>query len=132
MGKKIGDINTEDIADISLDQLEKARGMQVQRERQEKIRQRKLESKRVDHLARAMREEEKSKLMDWCDEIEEQDNQFLDEAQERDEEEQFKNHEAGLAKKKQLIAFQEQKDKWVKEQSALKREAHNQAVTEKM
>merc|ERR1711892_470548 len=112
--------------------IEKAREAQVQRERQEKIRQRKLEAKRVDHLSRALREEEKTRLNDWADNIHEEDSKFLDEAQDRDESDQKAKHEAGLAEKNTLIVFEEQKNKWVEEQLASKYEAHMAAVQEKI
>merc|ERR550537_1564100 len=80
-GKKIGDIQAEDMEGISFDQIEKAREAQVTRERQEKIRQRKLESKRVDHLSRAVREEDKMKLDEWAQQVEDEDNEILDRVQ---------------------------------------------------
>ncbi|CAE8625115.1 unnamed protein product, partial [Polarella glacialis] len=69
-GKKITDIEEEDLDNISFDQIEKAREAQITRERQDKIRARKMENKRVDHLARALREEETPLIDDWADEIE--------------------------------------------------------------
>merc|ERR1719389_496192 len=96
-GKKIGDIQAEDMESISFDQLEKAREAQVQRERQEKIRQRKLESKRVDHLARAMREEEKGLLGDWADSIREADDRAHDDFEVREEKKLKADHEKLIA-----------------------------------
>merc|ERR1719287_350743 len=70
-GKKLGEIDLEvDIEKFTLGELEKARSTQVLRERQRKIDQRKLESKRVDHLSRAVREEETAKLEDWGAQVE--------------------------------------------------------------
>merc|ERR1719471_1694858 len=80
-GKKITEIVEEDLETIGFDKIERAREAQVQRERQEKIRQRKMESKRVDHLARALREEELEPLEDWSYDVEEQDQATLDQAE---------------------------------------------------
>lgn len=129
--KKLQDIQAEDIADISFDQIEMAREAQVKRERAEKIRQRKLENKRVDHLSRAMREEAKKQLDDWAEEIQRQDDDLLDAAQDRDEEEQRNKHAAELKEKEMLIAYQEAKDEWVEEQLSAKYEEHMKKVKEK-
>ena len=39
-----------------------------------------MENKRVDHLARALREEERDKLDSWVVEIQEQDREFIRQA----------------------------------------------------
>jgi len=131
-GKKIGDIQAEDIEKFSLHELEHAREVQVQRERQEKIRQRKLESKRVDHLSRAFREEEKTRLNDWIDQTLEKDQQFLEEARKQDEAEQRLKHQEGIVEKKMIAPFQDEKDKWIEDQLEDKRREHNQLVQEKI
>merc|ERR1712087_920346 len=64
-GINLNDITDETLQALSPEQIVQAREDQLKRERQEKIRQRKLESKRVDHMARAMREEEMKELKDW-------------------------------------------------------------------
>merc|ERR1711904_644705 len=89
---------------------------QAQRERQEKIRQRKLESKRVDHLARAMREEEKDKLDEWADDTAYADEAFLKDARARDHAVQKEKHTKAMAEKDLLIVFQEEKDTWMDKQ----------------
>merc|ERR1719329_924141 len=131
-GKKIHEIEAEDLAKIGFDEIEKAREAQVQRERQEKIRQRKLESKRVDHLSRAYREEEKAKIDQWAEDTQVADDNLLDLAQERDEEEQHKRHDAGLVEKKQMLAFVDQKTKWVEEQLETRYEEHQVAAAKKL
>ena len=80
-GKNISEIAASDLEEITFDQIKKAQEAQVTRERQEKIRQRKMENKRVDHLARALREEERDKLDSWVVEIQEQDREFIRQAQ---------------------------------------------------
>ena len=80
-GKNISEIAASDLEEITFDQIKKAQEAQVTRERQENIRQRKMENKRVDHLARALREEERDKLDSWVVEIQEQDREFIRQAQ---------------------------------------------------
>merc|ERR1719487_527054 len=73
-GKRLDEINSaEDLQNIGMEQLEKARQDLVQKDRAEKIRQRKLESKRCDHMARALREEESKVIQEWADKTEEAD-----------------------------------------------------------
>lgn len=127
-GKKIADIQAEDVQDISFDQLEKAREAQVQRERQEKIRQRKLESKRVDHLARAMREEEKGLLGDWADRIQEADDKAHDDFEVREEEKLKADHEKLLAEKNIFLAYQQYKEDWEDKKLEERRAEHEEKV----
>lgn len=130
-GKKITEIVVDDLEKIGFDQIEKAREQQVLRERQEKIRQRKLESKRVDHLARALREEERELLEDWADRIVDQDNDFLDRAEESNAMEQRKAHEEGLKEKEQLIIFQDAKDEWMNAKLEERQEEYERQVEER-
>lgn len=112
-GKKITEIEEEDLEKISFDQIEKAREAQLLRDRQDKIRNRKMENKRIDHLARALREEQLPLLEDWAIDIEDTDQKQLDEAEKRNEGEQRKKHEELLAEKRQLSAFVHAKEGWM-------------------
>ena len=114
-GKKITEIVADDLEKIGIGEIEKAREAQVQRERQEKIRQRKLESKRVDHLARALREEEQKLLDEWADNIEEQDREYLDKAEDQNTEEQRKAHTETLKERTILLVYKDTVDDWVNE-----------------
>merc|ERR1719162_2529020 len=87
-----------------------ARQAQIQRERQEKVRQRKLESKRVDHLARALREEEAALLEKWRDDIEESDRALLEKIEEASTKDQRAAHKKGLEEKELLLVFKSVKD----------------------
>eukprot|EP00441_Pelagodinium_beii_P044795 CAMPEP_0197620830 /NCGR_PEP_ID=MMETSP1338-20131121/1561_1 /TAXON_ID=43686 ORGANISM="Pelagodinium beii, Strain RCC1491" /NCGR_SAMPLE_ID=MMETSP1338 /ASSEMBLY_ACC=CAM_ASM_000754 /LENGTH=1106 /DNA_ID=CAMNT_0043190115 /DNA_START=66 /DNA_END=3386 /DNA_ORIENTATION=- len=115
-GKKITEIEADDLENIGIDQIEKAREAQVLRERQDKIRNRKMESKRVDHLARALREEEVPMLADWADGVEEEDTEFLKKAEEKNVDEQREKHAEELKERDQLIVFQQAKDQWISPQ----------------
>merc|ERR1711870_33485 len=114
-GKKINDITAEDLKDITADQIEAARQVQLKRDRQEKIRNRKMESKRVDHLARALREEERPLLNKWKDQIQREDDKFLEKAESQNADEQYKKHEEALKEKNSLIAFRDGKEAWCAE-----------------
>merc|ERR1712087_793063 len=111
-GINLNDITDETLQALSPEQIVQAREDQLKRERQEKIRQRKLESKRVDHLARAMREEGKSSLKDWIRNLEVQDKEFLEKAEGEKQVEQRKAHEANLKERDQLLQFKDAKDDW--------------------
>eukprot|EP00913_Durusdinium_trenchii_P019605 g18430.t1 len=116
-GKKITEIEADDLSNISFDQIEKAREAQVLRERQDKIRQRKAESKRVDHLARALREEDQGLetplLKNWTVDVESQDAEQLEKFESANAEEQRKQHEVALKEKEELLPFQ--RDAWADE-----------------
>ncbi|EEA05082.1 uncharacterized protein CMU_041540 [Cryptosporidium muris RN66] len=69
-GKALDDITLDDLMEgrIQYDDLEKLQEEQCNFERQERIRQRKMEAKRLDHLARAFRTEEIPLLRKWREE----------------------------------------------------------------
>ncbi|CAE7351950.1 TIF3A1 [Symbiodinium sp. CCMP2592] len=115
-GKKITEIEADDLTNISFDQIEKAREAQVLKERQDKIRQRKAESKRVDHLARALREEEASSLKQWSADVEKVDAEQLEKFESAKQEEQRKQHQNLLKEKEELLPFQHVKDNWAEQQ----------------
>merc|ERR1712217_393251 len=100
---------------ITADQIEAARQVQLKRDRQEKIRNRKMESKRVDHLARALREEERPLLNKWKDQIQREDEKFLEKAEAQNADEQYKKHEEALKEKAALIGFRDGKEAWCAE-----------------
>ncbi len=63
--KTLKDLAVEDLETLDMSQLEKAREQQARKERDGLIRQRKGELKRVDHTARALREEEVKIFPAW-------------------------------------------------------------------
>merc|ERR1711972_516413 len=79
------------------------------------IRNRKMESKRVDHLARALREEERPLLNKWKDQIQREDDKFLEKAEAQNADEQYKKHEEALKEKTALIGFRDGKEAWCNE-----------------
>merc|ERR1711948_250140 len=111
----------EDLETITADQIEAARQVQLKRDRQEKIRNRKMESKRVDHLARALREEERPLLNKWKDQIQREDEKFLEKAEAQNAGEQYKKHEEAMKEKAALIGFRDGKVAWCEEKLADRR-----------
>merc|ERR1712217_451980 len=130
-GKKIAEITEDDLHNISAEQIEAAREGQLKRDRQEKIRQRKLESKRVDHLARAMREEERPKIAKWSTDIEKEDNAKIDKAEANNANDQLQKHKELLAERDLLKQFQAAKDEWVNERMEKREEEHNEVSRER-
>merc|ERR1711920_1092927 len=130
-GKKIAEITEDDLHNISAEQIEAAREGQLKRDRQEKIRQRKLESKRVDHLARAMREEERPKIAKWSTDIEKEDNTKIDKAEANNANEQLQKHKELLAERDLLKQFQASKDEWVNEQMDAREEEYTEVSRER-
>merc|ERR1719160_741608 len=63
--KTLKDIEFEDLNKIDMSELETAREGALRKEREALIRNRKAEFKRVDHTARALREEEVELLNEW-------------------------------------------------------------------
>eukprot|EP00437_Effrenium_voratum_P001883 CAMPEP_0181422406 /NCGR_PEP_ID=MMETSP1110-20121109/13598_1 /TAXON_ID=174948 /ORGANISM="Symbiodinium sp., Strain CCMP421" /LENGTH=1164 /DNA_ID=CAMNT_0023545503 /DNA_START=137 /DNA_END=3631 /DNA_ORIENTATION=+ len=115
-GRKITEIEAGDLSNISTEQIEKARQAQVLKERQEKIRLRKAESKRVDHLARALREEETSSLKDWSRKVVEEDGKQLEKFESANAAQQREQHSLMLKEKEGLLPFQRVWDSWAEEQ----------------
>merc|ERR1712048_1378741 len=114
-GKKITEIEADDLAKIGIDKIKNARDAQLVRERQEKIRLRKLESKRIDHHARALREQSASLIDDWANTIREQDEKFLDSQESKNADVQRAEHEVALKEKTALAPFKDAKDEWTDE-----------------
>eukprot|EP00933_Yihiella_yeosuensis_P034259 TRINITY_DN2776_c0_g1_i6.p1 TRINITY_DN2776_c0_g1~~TRINITY_DN2776_c0_g1_i6.p1 ORF type:complete len:1229 (+),score=452.93 TRINITY_DN2776_c0_g1_i6:132-3818(+) len=125
-GKKITEIEAEDLNKISFDEIEKAREAQVHRDRLDKIRARKMESKRVDHLARAIREEETPVIDDWALRVEEEDYELFEQAEERNAVEQEKKHKEGLEEKSKLIVFERVKGDWFEEKMVDRRDDYEE------
>jgi len=130
-GKKIKEIQEEDLEKIGLESIEKARQEQVQRERAEKIRQRKLETKRVDHLARALREGETEKMSDFAKEQETADKEFFREAKSRQNEEAKSKHQELLVEKNKLVCYLSTQQKWKKEQMKGRNQEYDRKMNER-
>merc|ERR1712194_459905 len=85
---------------------QRAHQAHLQRERQEKIRQRRLESKHVDHLDRACREEEFHLPDALKEKLKRDDQAYLDQAEEKITEEQKTKYKESLVGRDMLNDFQ--------------------------
>merc|ERR1712085_58480 len=130
-GKKIKEIDVSDMNNMDTAKLLAARQAQIHRERQEKIRHRKLESKRVDHLARALREGEIDLLDQWKDDVEKLDQEYLDREEEAKAVEQKVKHEEALKEREMLLDFQDAKDAWVDSKLEVRREEFEKKFEER-
>jgi len=130
-GKKLTEIDAEDMTKLDPAKIIQAREAQKRRDRQEKIRQRKLESKRVDHLARALREEECARLEEWAEDIANQDWDYIQEAEEKLVEQQRAKHQEALAERDAVIKYCKAKDNWKRRQLLDREDAHNDLLEER-
>merc|ERR1712151_20052 len=123
--KKVTELTDADILKIGSEKIEAARETQVKREQQTKVRDRKNERKRVDHVARALREEEKEKkLANWQDDVEEEDNEILNQAEEKEYDKLKQEHEVKVAEKNMLAQFEAIKAEWMDGQLEERYEGH--------
>jgi len=125
---KIANFHTNTLENTGVDQNDEGKKRQLQRERQEKrlqrkwrrmtsalrkekekMQQRAMESKRLDHLCRALREEEQESLEVWAG-ICIQDQESIDRLT---VENQRKTHEDGLKEKAQLLVYKAAVRKWM-------------------
>merc|ERR1719201_1772187 len=79
--KSLKDIEFEDLNKIDMSELEVAREGAMRKEREALIRVRKAELKRVDHTARALREEEVELLKGWKVTVQENTQKTLKDVQ---------------------------------------------------
>uniref|UniRef100_A0A0G4FH57 PCI domain-containing protein n=1 Tax=Chromera velia CCMP2878 TaxID=1169474 RepID=A0A0G4FH57_9ALVE len=78
-GKRVDELQLEDVEHLEEAELERAQEEQRKQERAERIKLRKLEAKRVDHLVRALRTEEQPFLQKWQKTTQESDTKFVEE-----------------------------------------------------
>ncbi len=104
-GKRIEDLNEEDMMDVDRNQLEKAREAALKLEKTQKIREYKKTFKANDHLARALREEEIPLIKEWAAEQQTKDKEYLAQVRVDREEESKAKHVQNLEAKKSLMKF---------------------------
>jgi len=121
-GKKLTDLGAEDLEKLDASQIEKAREAQLNTERAQKVRLRKQEAKRVDHLARAFREEEIRRCPGYKKSVEEQDIAFFNEFKQDKEVEAGKKHKERLAIANILRPFNSQMKAFLDDRMRIKRE----------
>ncbi|KAL8269910.1 hypothetical protein Esti_006167 [Eimeria stiedai] len=114
-GKQLTDINIQDVLDgnVDYDDLEKAQRLQLDKERLLRVRQRRLNFKKVCHFVRACREEELPLLDAWAQKQLDQDTQILQYLQNKHEEEHRAAFAAALEEKTAFECFKDDKEVWV-------------------
>nr|AAY83303.1 eukaryotic translation initiation factor 3-like [Babesia sp. WA1] len=129
-GKTLEEINVEDVMEgfVDYDDLEKAQEEQRARERMEIIKQRKAEVKRIDHFVRAVREMEMKLYQQWQDRVYEQDTQILLEFQKQRESKHKLECEQAKQEKEAFTLVAPEKNEWVEERMALRREEYQEEV----
>ncbi|XP_026190697.1 eukaryotic translation initiation factor 3 subunit A [Cyclospora cayetanensis] len=131
-GKHLTDINIEDVLEgyVDYDDLERAQRLQLDKERLLRVRQRRLNFKRVCHFIRACREEELPLLDEWAKKQLETDKQILTQLQYKHEEEHRAAFAAALEEKTAFEGIQEDKRLWVARQLQQRREGFAAAAAE--
>merc|ERR1719506_2320608 len=114
--KTLKDIEFEDLNKIDMSELETAREGALRKEREALIRNRKAEFKRVDHTARALREEEVELLNEWKVTIQESMEKSLKDMKTKKFAEEKKKYELAQENKQFLDPYIAQKAKWFEEQ----------------
>eukprot|EP00397_Hematodinium_sp_SG-2012_P009225 GEMP01009301.1.p1 GENE.GEMP01009301.1~~GEMP01009301.1.p1 ORF type:complete len:833 (+),score=208.10 GEMP01009301.1:139-2637(+) len=121
-GKRLKEIAVADLDKIDAEQIEKAREKQIQKERSEKVRLRKMEAKRVDHLARAIRQEEIKRVPAWREQMEAADTKYYDKILEEIRIEAEKKHQETLAISKTFQGFDDLIFEWQEQRMEEKQE----------
>lgn len=114
--KKLTDLSAEDLEKLDASQIEKAREAQLNTERTQKVRLRKAEAKRVDHLARALREEEINRLPQHRIGIEKEDILFFEEYKQKRAKEEERKHQERMQTKQIFLPFESIIQKWQRDQ----------------
>merc|ERR1712160_18021 len=78
-----------------------------------------------------MREEERPLLDNWAEDVEDEDQKFLDQAEAKNADAQEQAHEEGLKEKTVLMVFQSKKDDWVASKMKDRKLEHRKAMRQK-
>merc|ERR1719506_1693487 len=114
--KTLKDIEFEDLNKIDMSELETAREGALRKEREALIRNRKAEFKRVDHTARALREEEVELLNEWKVTIQESMEKSLKDMKTKKFAEEKKKYELAQENKQFLDPYIARRSRWFEEQ----------------
>merc|ERR1719386_685979 len=87
----------------------------AKKDRADKIRLRKQEGKRTDHLARAIREEERSAIETWSEDVVDQDEKLYVEHEKKKNADKLEQHEKNLKDKALFSEFKDPKYNWCQE-----------------
>ncbi|AFZ80366.1 eukaryotic translation initiation factor 3, subunit 10, putative [Theileria equi strain WA] len=123
-GKTLDEINVDDVIDgfVEYDDLEKAQEEQLIKERQECIKQRRAEIKRIDHFVRAIREHDILLYPEWQNSTCQEDTKLLMEVQKRRESKFKEDSEVMKQEKEAFMKYIDDKNKWVENHMAIRRQ----------
>merc|ERR1719446_1018994 len=124
--KTLKDIAVEDLENLDMSELEKARTQQAKKEREGLVRVRKAELKRVDHTARALREETVKILPQWKEKAVSDVAKLIEGEQEKKLADLQQKHAMAVEAKGWLANFVQQKQVWFEEQMVDRRAAFEQ------
>eukprot|EP00922_Rhytidocystis_sp_ex-Travisia-forbesii_P049216 GHVS01073300.1.p1 GENE.GHVS01073300.1~~GHVS01073300.1.p1 ORF type:complete len:847 (-),score=149.92 GHVS01073300.1:83-2623(-) len=131
-GRHIDDINVDDFLEgnVAYEDIERAQDEQRNRERIERIKQRRLEAKRTDHFVRACREEEEEALNNWKEQILNGDTGSLLQLQSKVEQEHRATFEEGLVEKQRFEYAVDFKTDWIAEKMITRAEEYEEGKKE--
>eukprot|EP00921_Rhytidocystis_pertsovi_P012730 GHVQ01020680.1.p1 GENE.GHVQ01020680.1~~GHVQ01020680.1.p1 ORF type:complete len:303 (+),score=79.33 GHVQ01020680.1:577-1485(+) len=131
-GKLLEEINVDDVLEgtVIFEDIEKAQDEQRNKERIERVRQRRGEAKRMDHFVRACREEEIPLLESWKSKIQEADTAVLLELQSKHEEEHKAAFEEALNEKQMFEYVVPYKEEFIAERMSARRVEYETARAE--
>jgi len=119
--KSLKDLDVEDLENLDMSQLDKAREQQQRKERDVLIRQRKAEMKRVDHTARALREEEVKLVPEWRTAEVARISKQIEAQQEKKIKLLKDKHDKMVEAKSLMTPFKRWKNEWFEEQMVARR-----------
>lgn len=131
-GKQLGEINIQDVLEghVDYDDLEKAQRLQLDKERLLRVRQRRLNFKKVCYFIRACREEELPLLEEWAKRQLEEDTKILMHLQHKHEEEHRAAFTAALEEKSAFECVREDKEIWIANQLQQRQQQFEAAAAE--
>eukprot|EP00743_Colponemidia_sp_Colp-15_P001527 GILK01001667.1.p1 GENE.GILK01001667.1~~GILK01001667.1.p1 ORF type:complete len:1057 (-),score=306.94 GILK01001667.1:119-3289(-) len=121
-GKSVDQIEEADLANLDADTLAEAKRKQAEKERKDRERVFKQDAKRLDHLERAKREEEKPLLQQRWQKQQVDDRKFYEETTAEFLKSHKEKYEADLAEKQRLVRMKADKAAFVEEVLAKRRE----------
>ncbi|UKK00168.2 eukaryotic translation initiation factor 3 subunit 10 [Theileria orientalis] len=131
-GKTLEELTVDDLIDgvVNYEDLEKAHEEHLLRERQECIKQRKTEVRRVDHFLRAVREADMELYPEHMENLVKEDTELLMEVQKKREDKYKEDAEAMLQEKNLFKTVMEDKKEWVEKQMVERRKNYEEMLEE--
>ncbi|UKJ87758.2 eukaryotic translation initiation factor 3 subunit 10 [Theileria orientalis] len=129
-GKTLEELTVDDLIDgvVNYEDLEKAHEEHLLRERQDCVKQRKAEVRRVDHFLRAVREADMELYPEYMEKLVKADTDLLMEVQKRREDKYKEDAEAMLKEKNLFKTVMEDKKDWVETQMVERRKDYEEML----